>query len=225
MSGIRESRTQAVYQLPWNAIHRVALLPGSRPQEIERMLPVMLSAAAILEHRIVDCGFLIASAGGKQEQCILDILAAHPVKPGCLSVITDHTRDIVTQADAAMVCSGTATLETALLNCPMVVCYKAHPLAFKLIRPLIRVPYIGMVNIIAGREICPELLQNKATPEALAETIADLVRPGVRRLDMLHDLKEVQSRIGNGGAARNAAGVISDMLGHPTLTENDFRWF
>ncbi len=215
---------QPSFPLPWNhAMHRIALLPGSRPQEIDRLIPVMLSAATLLDMRIPDCTFLVAAAGKKQEQQILDLLAEYPTVPPGLSVVPAHTRDIIAQADAAMVCSGTATLETALLGCPMVVCYKTSLLTYCLMRPFIRVPNIGMVNIVAGRQICPECIQRDATPGNLAQEIEAIVRPGTRRLDMLHDLTDVKNRMGVGGAAANAAAVLQGFLA-PTTDGNSYNW-
>ena len=213
LESIEASQALPEYRLPWNGAHRIAILPGSRKQEISRLLPVMLAACQRLESQMPDCGFLLAAAGQQQAQQIQCYMDRARNKPANISIITDHTRDIVAQADAAMVCSGTATLETALLKCPMTVCYKAHPITYFLIRPFIRVPHIGMVNIIAGQEICPELVQQKLTAQTLSDAITELIQPGVERQHVLDRLEQVRSKMGAGGAADNAAKVITKLLG------------
>jgi len=224
IDSIEATRSLPVYRLPWNAIHRVALLPGSRTQEITRLLPVMLAAAARLEQRIPDCGFLIAAAGPSQARLIDSIRQNVSEVPAKVATISEHTRDIVAQADAAMVCSGTATLETALLGCPMAVCYKAHPLTYFLIKPFVQVDHIGMVNIIAGKEICPELIQRALTPETLALAMEKLIRPGMERLDTLTNLKHVQTRMGHGGAANKAADKILELLAIREEPALEYDW-
>ena len=224
IDSMEASRMLPEYRLPWNGLHRVAILPGSRKQEISRLLPVMLEAGKLLESRMPDCGFLIAAAGLRQAEQINTIMEQTPARPAKVTVIAEHTRDIVAQADAAMVCSGTATLETALLNCPMAVCYRAHPITYWLVRPFIRVPHIGMVNIIAGKEICPELVQGQLTARKLADTLETLIRPGIERLDVLTDLKQVRARMGNGGAAEQAARVITEILGVEREQQLHYGW-
>ncbi len=213
VDSIAASTALPEYRLPWNGEHRIALLPGSRKQEIARLLPTMLHAAAILDRQTKGkIGFLVAAAGERQAQQIAAIMRGASKGPKNIAIITDHTRDVVVQADAAMVCSGTATLETALLGCPMAVCYKANPLTYFLIRPFIHVTHIGMVNIIAGKEVCPELVQGKLTPQRLADTMETLVTQGTNRQDTLASLKQVQTAMGAGGAAENAARVITGLL-------------
>ena len=218
------SREMPAYRLPWNGIHRVALLPGSRTQEITRLLPIMLAAANLLETRLDDCGFLAAAAGPSQARLIESIVANATTRPAKITIISEHTRDIIAQADAAMVCSGTATLETALLGCPMVVCYRANPLTYFLVKPFVHVPYIGMVNIIGGKEICPELVQAALTPEKLAFATEKLIRPGMERLDTLTNLKQVQNRMGGGGAAEKAATTITEILDIQDKPELEYAW-
>jgi lipid-A-disaccharide synthase len=225
VDSIHASNQLPEYQLPWNGIHRVAMLPGSRKQEIAYLLPVMLGAAAQLQKRIENCGFLVAAAGKNQTQQISGILEKTKNKPTKVTIVEEHTRDIVAQADAAMVCSGTATLETALLHCPMVVCYKTNILTYCIMKPLIRIPHIGLVNIVAGKQICPELVQGQLSPTRLANHMEKLIRQGIERKDMLANLTKVQRRIGGPGAAENAAHVISDMLGLATQSAKmEYAW-
>lgn len=191
--------------LPWNAVHHVGLLPGSRPQEIERLLPVMLSAAALISEQKPDYGFLIGAPSPKQAKLAHRLISQTASKPRKLTIITGHTRDILRQADAAMVCSGTATLEAALIGCPMAVCYKMNAPSYVLFRPFVQVKHIGMVNIIAGEEVCPELVQFNFTPRRLAETIIKMATPGAERNRIQQGLHKVQQAMGAPGAAQHAA--------------------
>jgi lipid-A-disaccharide synthase len=132
--------------------------------------------------------------------------------PRQLSVIADMTYEIVRQADAAMVCSGTATVETALLGCPMAIVYKLNPASYHLLKSMIRIPNIGMVNVVAGREICPELVQGKATPANLATALEPLITQTPVRTAMLKELRLFREQMGEGGAAARAATILVRML-------------
>ena len=130
-------------------------------------------------------------------------------------IVRGQTREILKQARAAWVTSGTATLETALMDCPMLVVYKTAPMTYQAAKRLIRVPHIGMVNLIAGRELCPELIQNEATPERLASAIVPLLDDTPERVAMKSGLAEVRQKLGGGGAARRVASALLDELNAP----------
>jgi len=213
VDSIRQSLKKQPPALPWQGLQRIALLPGSRQGEISRLLPVMLEAAALLDQRIPDCSFIVASPGPEQTALANDICSRAPKMRAPVTVIEDMTRDIIRQADAAMVCSGTATVETALLGCPMVVVYKLNPISYRMFKAMIHVKHIGMVNIVAGREICPELVQGRATAGNLADAIEPLLTPTDTRLAMLEALKQFDASMGEGGAATRAAAVLAGMLG------------
>lgn len=212
IDSINQSLAAPERTLPWSGLLRIAMLPGSRHAEITRLLPVMLDAAAILETRVSGCSFIIAAPGAEQAALSQKICREARCVPKQLTVITDMTRDIVRQADAAMVCSGTATVETALLGCPMIVVYKLNPLSYFMLKSMIRIKNIGMVNIVAGREICPELVQQNATPQKLADAIEPLLSQTPVRSAMIEELKRFRSIMGEGGAATRAATVLLDML-------------
>lgn len=193
--------------LPWPGEPRIALLPGSRRQEIERILPMMLEAATRL-----DAGYLLAAASEEMADLSHDLLARSARKPPRIEIVTGATREILRQARAAMVASGTATLETALMGCPMVVLYKAASLTYAIGRRLIRVPHLGMVNLIAGRELCPEFIQ-QADPDRLAGTVRELAADTPARAAMLDGLREVVARLGDGGAAERVAAELLEEIG------------
>ncbi len=194
--------------LPWRGEPRVALLPGSRLQEVERILPVMAQAAAILE-KAVGAAFLVASPS---EAIAAAVRRVAPAIPRC-EIVVGQTRQVLRQAKAAMVASGTATVETAMMNCPMIVVYRTSAITYTLGRMLVKVPNIGMVNIIAGRTICPEFIQGAATPRALADAITPLLSDTPPRSDMLQGLAQVRQALGTGGAAEKAAEILLQEVG------------
>jgi len=208
---IQRSLSAPVVPLPWKGLQRIALLPGSRTAEISRLLPIMLAAAVILDQRIPGCSFLVATPGEAQAALAQSICRSGKAPPQ-VSVIADMTYEIVRQADAAMVCSGTATVETALLGCPMAILYKLNPVSYWMFKAMIRIPNIGMVNIVAGHEICPELVQRQATPANLAAALEPLITPTPARAALMDELRRFRERIGEGGAARRAAAILAGML-------------
>jgi len=193
--------------LPWKQKRRIALLPGSRKQEIQRLLPVMWQAAAQLERRDADISFIIATPGEAEVALIHSILKRRP-GPRNVEVVASRTREVLRQADAAIVASGTATLETALMRCPMVVVYKVNPITYCIGKRLIKIPNIGMVNIVAGHQVCPELIQAAATPTALADAISPLISDSPERRQMLKDLDVVVAAMGEGGGSERAAEIV-----------------
>jgi len=201
--------------LPWGGgLQRVALLPGSRTSEISRLLPVMLEAAAILETRIPGSSFIVA-APGEAQAVLAESIIRSAKAPRQLTVLAETTYEIVRQADVAMVCSGTATVETALLGCPMAIVYKLSPVSYHLLKAMIRIPNIGMVNVVAGRQICPELVQGKATPANLADALEPLIARTPARAAMMEDLHRFREQMGEGGAAARAAAILVRMLNRP----------
>ncbi len=195
--------------LPWPASLRVALLPGSRRQELERILPDMLGAAALLERERPDAGFILPAATPEMEDLALRIIRDVKEKPSRIVIVSGKTREILRQARAAWVASGTATLETALMECPMVVVYRTASLTYLVGKRLVRVPHLGMVNLLAGRELCPELIQGAVTPGNLVKAITPLLDNTPERAAMVRGLLEVKAMLGTGGAAEKVAAVLS----------------
>ena len=204
-------KTPAV-RLAWGDEPGVALLPGSRVHEIEKLLPVMWKAATCLEKRRPGLPFIIAAPSAHEAGLIDDIIQTLPAGPTRHFVVTADTRQVLRQARAALVASGTATIEAALMRCPMVVCYKVAPLTYLLGRMLVRVENIGMVNIVAGKCICPELIQHRATPLGLADAIEPLIEDTPGRRSMVAELETVAEKMGSGGAAGKAAALVLEML-------------
>jgi lipid-A-disaccharide synthase len=208
----RAARTEPLAALPWGGSPRIALLPGSRKQEMERLLPVYWAAAREVEKAAPGCAFLLAAASPAMADQARRLVPQLGPAPRRWDIVTGATRQVLRQADAALVASGTATLETALMGCPMLVVYKTAWPTYLLGRLLVQVPYLGMVNLIAERELCPEFLQSAATPSALAVAVRPLLTDTPERRLMVKGLEEVAAKLGSGGAAANAAAIVDEEL-------------
>jgi lipid-A-disaccharide synthase len=185
----------------------VAILPGSRPSEFQRHLPRILPAcAAIGSSRGVQ--FVLALAQGLNAVEI----ASHMQSNATLKVVEGATYDAVAAADLAIVSSGTATVETALLGTPMIVIYRVAPFTAAVARRLVRTPMFAMVNLIAGRRVVPELIQDDLTPERLAIEASRLLDSPAEREAMRAGLAEVREKLGAAGAIDRAADIIAGML-------------
>jgi lipid-A-disaccharide synthase len=188
----------------------VTLLPGSRMGEIARHLPTMLAACAELHKAKREVSFVIAVAPGVEISQIHRLVSASGV---CAAVVQDETYNALAAADAALVCSGTATIEAALLDVPMAVVYRVTPITAALAKPLVRTKFFSMVNLIAGRRIVTELIQDDFTPTAAAQEIAHLLDSADARLELRRGLAEVRDKLGPPGAVERAAEAIVQVLG------------
>lgn len=204
------ARAASPAELPWPGTPRVALLPGSREQEIDRIMPLLIDTARHIEQRFPEAGFLFAAANPDSEARIRQCLADGPAPPARWEVVSGQTGQVLLQARASVVTSGTATLEAALMGSPMVIVYKTSALLFALARRIVRVPLIGMVNLIAGRELCPERIQDAASGSSVAEALIPLLQDSPQRLEMLRGLEEVRRSLGGGGAAGRVAEIVKE---------------
>jgi lipid-A-disaccharide synthase len=192
----------------------VGLLAGSRANEIKRLLPVMLAAAALLHERFPDCQFILPQADSISDELLAEYLSDAPVQ---VTVIKRQPYDVIQCCDAVMTSSGTATLEIALLTVPMVICYKLSPLTYCLGRLLVKTPFIGLPNIIAGRSIVQEFIQHEATAENLAAEVERILTEQVYRETMLENLQDVKQRLGQGGGSKNMAVLALEILGNQSV--------
>jgi lipid-A-disaccharide synthase len=185
----------------------LAVLPGSRPSEIGHNLPVLAAALRRLRERRPEVLAVVAQAPGL-ERALLDARLAGVAAP----VVAGQTHALVGAADAALVASGTATVETALLGTPMVVVYRVSPLTYMLGRPFVNVPHFAMVNLIAGRAIVAELMQRDFTPENVEREALRLLDDRAYADGMRAELAQVRARLGAPGASRRAAAAVLDAL-------------
>lgn len=207
------ARNASPRSLPWQGEPCIALLPGSRRQEIERILPPIWQAAGIMQQQNPNASFILAAPSEAVAKIVRATLASLSNGPTKWELVIDQTRAVLRQARAALVASGTATLETALMNCPMLVVYKTSLPTYLIGRQLIRVNHIGMVNLIAGRTVCPEFIQHDATPEKLAVALTPLLGETTERAAQLTGLAEVATKLGAPGAANRAADILLTELG------------
>jgi lipid-A-disaccharide synthase len=185
----------------------VSVLPGSRAGELAHHLPVLHEACARI-HAKVAAQFVVAAA---HAQDIEQLKAGWPAGVA-VRVVDGETYNAIAAGDAAIVSSGTATVETALLNVPMVVVYRVSPLTATLAKPLVRTPYFAMVNLIAEKRVVPELVQHDFTPENVANETLQLLREPNARETQRRGLAEVRARLGPPGAVERAADEIAEML-------------
>jgi len=178
----------------------IAVLPGSREQEIRKKLPLMLKMAA----RFPDYSLVVAGAPSQPDELYQEIIGSAPVM-----LLRNDTYNLLKQSRVAMVTSGTATLETALFGIPQVVCYKGNPMSFWLARKLVNVPFISLVNLIMGQEVVRELIQTDFTEAALVKELTGLLTDESYRERIIGDYKELWSMLGNGRASETAAALIT----------------
>ncbi|MGB3870571.1 MAG: lipid-A-disaccharide synthase [Flavobacteriales bacterium] len=177
----------------------VALLPGSRMQELKRMLPVMLS---VVKH-FPDHRFVVAGAPSIPEGVYRSYIGSAPVE-----LITGRTYGLLRKAKAALVTSGTATLETALIGTPEAVCYGGGAVNVWLAKRFIKVPFISLVNLIMGREVVRELIQDKLEPKELRKELDRLLNDTAYRERMKADLRELRVKLGGPGASAHVADQV-----------------
>lgn len=187
----------------------VALLPGSRAAEVARMTPLLAAVAARLAAARPGLRFALPLASTVPAEWVRPHLAAGPP----VQVIAGASHTVLRAADLALVTSGTATLEAALLGTPMVVCYRVSAVTERLVQLLVRVPWIGLVNLILGRRAVPELCRRRdATPERIAaESLGLLASPGARQVQ-LDAFRELAAELGAAGVGRRAASHILALL-------------
>jgi lipid-A-disaccharide synthase len=177
----------------------IALLPGSRRQEILGMLDRMLS----VRPHFPDHHFLISGVGNLPAELYQKYQSLPNVQ-----VVFEATYDLLSVADAALVTSGTATLETALLNIPEVVCYRTSGISYAIAKRVIRVPYISLVNLIMGKEVVKELIQDELSTPQLVQELRAILPQGTQRQRLLHDYARLREAVGGPGASERAGALM-----------------
>jgi lipid-A-disaccharide synthase len=204
------TQEQARNELGIDAVRRtVALLPGSRKSEIIHLLPDMLSAARILYYRFPDLQFILPIAPTLDREFVLAFTDQTSVP---VRIVDGRVYDVLKASDTALVASGTATLETGLMGIPMVIMYRVSPLSYFIGKHFINVDHIGLVNIVAGKRIVPELIQDEVTPVNMADAMTSILTDHVYYNQVCADLAEVKARLGEPGASRRAALVVRELL-------------
>jgi lipid-A-disaccharide synthase len=183
----------------------LALLPGSRSNEVHRILPALLEAAPLVAREVPGVQFLLARAPSLAPRCLAAIDGRAGQPP---IVIADSADAVLASASAVITASGTATVQAALHGRPMVIVYRVSPLTYQIVRRAVHVRTFGMVNLIAGRPVAPELIQGALTPEAVAREAVSLLTDRARAEAMRRDLADVCARLGGAGASARAAAAV-----------------
>jgi len=200
----------------------VGLLPGSRPSEFKRHFPIMQKAIQILSNTSSPYPLPQGERVGAKSNIKYILGAAPDITPAIINRITkkdtpeivsyyNRTYEILAASDILITVSGTITVEAALFQTPMIVIYKVPLLTELVFRPLIKTPFYAMVNIIAGKKVVPELIQQNCTPAKIARAVTELIDPNARSR-MREELGQVKAKLGSAGASQRAARIINEML-------------
>ena len=185
----------------------VALLPGSRANELQRLVPILAAAVPRIQSRVVGTQFVVARAPHLADSFFAPFHGVGaPVR-----VVEGQTDDVLAASDVVVTASGTATVQAALHGKPMVVVYRLSPLTYKLGKPLVRVSNYSMVNLVAGERVVEELIQDACTPDAVARETIDLLTNAERVAEMKEQLALVREKLGRPGASRRAAEAILEV--------------
>ncbi len=190
----------------------VALLPGSRQKEVSRHLPVMLKAVGLLRKDKPELRALIPVASTISEDWVQTMVqdAGIPAE-----VVNGKAVEIVSACDAAVVCSGTSTLQTALLHKPMVVVYKVSWFTHFILKRLVKVAYIALVNLIAGKELVTELVQNAFTPVRLKDELGAILENPTKQAALKSGFEKLRSSLGDGAVASRVADALTEFIKRP----------
>ena len=192
-----------------DGITTVGLLPGSRKGEVSKLLPVMLKAAGILMQSRPPVQFVLPLADALDRDFVEEMIRQESVP---VRVVPNEIYDVIGVSDIVVVASGTATLETALLGTPMVIIYKVSPLSYYVGTKVINVTHIGLANLIAGKTIVPELIQDDANPNRIAAEVIGILADESRMQSIKEELNQIREKLGSPGASEKAARLACDML-------------
>ncbi|KJJ84762.1 lipid-A-disaccharide synthase [Candidatus Omnitrophus magneticus] len=188
----------------------IALLPGSRKCEIKNLLPVMLESAKVIQSRMRDVSFVLAKASVISSELYDEYLKEYPFLN--ISSVVDNTLYALSRADFAIAASGTVTLEVALTKKPFIIVYKSSIFTELCFNLFVRIPFLGLPNIIAGEEVVPEILQRKFKPDVIADRVIEVLTNSVLYSDIQKKLTKVSLALGPTGASVRTAKLIADFL-------------
>jgi len=190
------------------AVPTVALLPGSRPNELRRIVPGMAAALPLIRARVPSVQFLVAAAPNLPDTLFAPLLDAGAGAVGRPALVRERTDDVLAASDVVVTASGTATVQAALHERPMVVVYRLSPLTYRLGKPFVRVDTYAMANLVAGRRIVPELIQEDFTAERVATETVRFLTDGELHARTREELRRVRARLGDRGASGRAADAV-----------------
>ncbi len=187
----------------------IGLLPGSRKGEIEKILPLLLETAGILRDHLPESEFLLPIASAELRPVVDELIKSAPID---IKVVEENSQNIIASSDLLILASGTVTLEAAVFLRPMIIVYKISFFSWIMGKILIKIPFIGLVNIVSGKKIVQEFIQYQARPEAVARAGLEILTQPEIQDRMIRELKVVKEKLGPPGAAARAASVIVNSL-------------
>jgi len=185
----------------------VGLLPGSRPNEVREMLGRLLAAVPIISSQVPGAQYLLARAPNLPD----GLFEAAGRAQGPVTIVEGRADDVLASCDVVITASGTATVQAAIHECPMVIVYRVAPLTYALGRRLVHLDTFGMVNLVAGERVAPELIQDAFTPEAVAREAVRLLTDAGQRARTVAALRSVKVKLGGGGATGRAADAVLEV--------------
>lgn len=210
MVRVEMGRDQAAASFGLDPARPVAgLFPGSRGNEIERLLPTIIDSARLLKERFADIQFAVPVASTLRRE---DLEARFRAAGIAATFTEERIHDLIRACDAVVSVSGTVTLEIALVGTPLVVIYRLSPLTYQLAKRLIKVDHIGLCNIVAGETVARELIQDQATPGNIVDAIASLLEDPDAASRARRNLAGIREKLGMGGASANVARIVRGML-------------
>jgi lipid-A-disaccharide synthase len=196
------------FNIPKNSLI-ISILPGSRTTEIKRLFSIMLEAAEIICRNLKNVHFFVLKSPTVSRKVFQRSLKGTPIP---MRIVENENYNCLNASEFAIVASGTATLETAIMNLPMVIVYKVSGLTYFLLKHLIKIPYIGLVNVVAGRKIVPEFLQHRARAENVAEETLSILESEERITQIKQELSQAKKKLGSTGASIRAAKQVLEFL-------------
>ncbi len=198
----------------------VGLLPGSRWQEVERILPIMVQSCTLLTNRIKNLKVLSGLAPTIKRQDLENLLAQTEFKT---KIVENLTYDLMKHSHLLLIASGSATLECAILGTPFLVLYKTSLWNYLIARSLVSIPNIALANVVAGKRVVPEFVQRQAIPSRIAEEMYEILTEKERYRNIQNELKKVKEKLGEEGASKKAAEIVAQMLVPPTNLANQLH--
>ena len=189
----------------------IGLVPGSREKEVSTLLPVMLEAAKLIRRQLPAVRFVVSCSESIKEDLVMDLVRQHASRLE-IETIKGSVVDVFRQSQMIVAASGTVTLEAALYGIPMVIVYKVSPLSYWLGKRLIKVKHIGIVNLIVQKELLPELIQDKASPQTIAETVTTMLNDQERLRQIQKELVGIRDHLGGAGASDRVARIALSLI-------------
>jgi lipid-A-disaccharide synthase len=195
----------------------VGLLPGSRRQEVEKILPLMLESCKLLKGRIKNLKVLLGLAPTIKKEEVENLLEQTDFQ---IRMVENLTYDLMKHSHLLLIASGSATLECAILGTPFLVLYKTSLWTYLIAKSLISIPHIALANVVAGKRVVPEFIQKKAIPGQISEEMYEILTEKERYKTIQNELKKIREKLGEEGASKRTAKIVARMLGNSLNSDN-----